>query len=245
MLIHFSAIARLQVTYHHNPKFLPTTKYITITTKRKKKMDGFIKTVSSNMYGEVRTTMLNGELLLAATDIARCLGYSNPQKAIRDHCKTKGVTELFTPTSGGKQKIKFITKGNVIRLVANSNLPQAEQIESWIFDEVIPNVLEKGGYIVSKDGETPETLMARALLVAKETLNREKEKLQLAQNKITEDAPKVLFAEAVSMSKSSCLVSTLAKILKQNGIDMGEKRLYRWMREKGYLCSKGQYYNKP
>lgn len=107
--------------------------------------------------------------MFAATDVAKCLGYTNPQKAIRVHCKSEGVNEMDTPTNGGIQKVKFITKGNLIRLVANSELPQAEQVESWIFDEVIPTVLETGGYIATKSDDTPEEIMARALTIAQAT----------------------------------------------------------------------------
>lgn len=79
-----------------------------------------IKVFNSPQFGEVRTAIKNGEVMFCATDVAKCLGYQNPQKAIRDHCKSAGVNEMVTPTNGGMQKVKFITKGNVIRLVANS-----------------------------------------------------------------------------------------------------------------------------
>lgn len=87
-----------------------------------------IQIFNNQEFGNVRTVLLNGEVVFAATDVAKCLGYANPQKAIRDHCKEKGVNEIDTPTNGGIQKMKYITKGNVIRLVANSTLPQAEKV---------------------------------------------------------------------------------------------------------------------
>lgn len=125
-----------------------------------------LKLFQSPIFGQVRTVVVNGQVMFAATDVARCLGYTNPQKAIRVHCKSAGVNEMDTPTNGGIQKVKFITKGNLVRLVANSELPQAEEVESWIFDEVIPTVLETGGYIVTKQDDTPEEIMARALTIA-------------------------------------------------------------------------------
>lgn len=190
----------------------------------------------SSEFGQVRTALSDGKVMFAATDVAKCLGYANPQKAIRDHCKSAGVNEMDTPTNGGMQKVRFITKGNVIRLVANSTLPQAEKVESWIFDEVIPQVLEHGGYIAAKQDDTPEEIMARALLVAQETLKRKEQRLIEAEQKIQKDAPKVLFADAVSTSQRSCLVAELAKILQQNGVNIGQNRLFTWMRENGYLC---------
>lgn len=128
-----------------------------------------LKLFQSPIFGQVRTVLINGQVMFAATDVAKCLGYANPQKAVRDHCKSAGVNEMDTPTNGGIQKVKFITKGNVVRLVASSELPQAEKVESWIFDEVIPTVLETGGYISTKADDTPEEIMARALTIAQAT----------------------------------------------------------------------------
>lgn len=137
-----------------------------------------LKLFQSPIFGQVRTVVVNGQVMFAATDVARCLGYTNPQKAIRVHCKSAGVNEMDTPTNGGIQKVKFITKGNLVRLVANSELPQAEEVESWIFDEVIPTVLETGGYIVTKQDDTPEEIMARALTIAQATLAKREERLK-------------------------------------------------------------------
>lgn len=137
-----------------------------------------LKLFQSPEFGQVRTAINGNEVMFCATDVAKCLGYQNPQKAIRDHCKSVGVNEMVTPTNGGMQKVKFITKGNVIRLVANSTLPQAEKVESWIFDEVIPQVLEHGGYIATRSDDTPEEIMARALTIAQETLAKREERLK-------------------------------------------------------------------
>lgn len=137
-----------------------------------------LKLFQSPIFGQVRTVLINGQVMFAATDVAKCLGYANPQKAVRDHCKSAGVNEMDTPTNGGIQKVKFITKGNVVRLVASSELPQAEKVESWIFDEVIPTVLETGGYIATKAEDTPEEIMARALTIAQATLAKREERLK-------------------------------------------------------------------
>lgn len=137
-----------------------------------------LKLFQSPIFGQVRTVVMNGQVMFAATDVAKCLGYANPQKAIRNHCKSIGVNEMDTPTNGGIQKVRFITKGNVVRLVASSELPQAEQVESWIFDEVIPTVLETGGYISTTTNDTPEEIMARALTIAQATLAKREERLK-------------------------------------------------------------------
>ena len=142
-----------------------------------------LKLFQSPVFGQVRTVVTNGQVMFAATDVAKCLGYVNPQKAIRDHCKQEGVNEMDTPTENQHgsivmQRMKFITKGNVVRLVASSKLPQAEKVESWIFDEVIPTVLETGGYIATKQDDTPEEIMARALTIAQATLAKREERLK-------------------------------------------------------------------
>lgn len=132
-----------------------------------------LKLFQSPIFGQVRTVVINGQVMFAATDVAKCLGYANPRDAISKHCKSDGVAFCDGVVKTGQRKdgtiyeqtgeIKIITKGNLIRLVANSELPQAEEVESWIFDEVIPTVLETGGYIATKQDDTPEEIMARAL----------------------------------------------------------------------------------
>ena len=147
-----------------------------------------LKLFQSPEFGQVRTVVKNGEVLFAATDVAKCLGYVNPRDAVAKHCKSAGVAKCDVGVQTGSKsdgtpsiqnvKMSFITKGNVIRLVANSTLPQAEKIESWIFDEVIPSVLETGGYIATKQEDTPEEIMARALTIAQATLAKREERLK-------------------------------------------------------------------
>lgn len=204
-----------------------------------------LKLFSSDRFGQVRTTVINGEVLFAATDVAKCLGYSNPNKSVLDHCKSNGVTFCEVIDSMGRtQNAKFITKGNIIRLVACSNLPQAEQVESWIFDEVIPTVLETGGYISTKSDDTPEEIMARALIVAQDTIKRKEERLKeleadnLHQQEVIEEKdakiakiqPKADFADAAFKSEGKVDIGQAAKIL---GLPFGRNTLFKKLREKG------------
>lgn len=199
-----------------------------------------LKLFQSPIFGKVRTVVINGQVMFAATDVAKCLGYANPQKAVRDHCKSAGVNEMDTPTNGGIQKVKFITKGNIIRLVASSELPQAEEVESWIFDEVIPTVLETGGYIATKQDDTPEEIMARALTIAQATLAKREERLkqleaeteqqqatiELQDKEIKEAAPKVNYYNNHLQSVNT-LTST--QIAKQIGMDT--EKLHKKLKE--------------
>lgn len=203
-----------------------------------------LKLFQSPIFGQVRTVVMNGQVMFAATDVAKCLGYANPQKAIRNHCKSIGVNEMDTPTKGGIQKVRFITKGNVVRLVASSELPQAEEVESWIFDEVIPTVLETGGYISTNQNDTPEEIMARALTIAQATLAKREERLkqleaeteqqqatiELQDKEIKEAAPKVTYYNNHLQSVNT-LTST--QIAKQIGMDA--EKLHKKLKEAGII----------
>ena len=189
-----------------------------------------LKLFQSPIFGKVRTVVINGQVMFAATDVAKCLGYANPQKAVRDHCKSAGVNEMDTPTNGGIQKVKFTTKGNIIRLVASSELPQAEEVESWIFDEVIPTVLETGGYIATKQDDTPEEIMARALIVAQETIKRKEERLKQLEEKNAKLQPKAEFAEAAFKAEGKVDIGQAAKIL---NLGYGRNTLFGKLRDAG------------
>lgn len=106
-----------------------------------------IEVFNSAEFGAVRTLeTTDGKVLFCGKDVAVSLGYTNPLKAVRDHCKEEGVNEMDTPTAGGIQKMKFITEGNVYRLITHSKLPTAERFETWVFDEVLPTIRKHGAY---------------------------------------------------------------------------------------------------
>ena len=106
---------------------------------------GKIQEFFNEKFGTVRTVTIDGVIYFVASDIARALGYKNPQKAIRDHCKR--VNESFIPSNGGEQKAKVITKSDIYRLIVRSKLESADEFESWIFDEIMPTIEKTGAYI--------------------------------------------------------------------------------------------------
>lgn len=108
-----------------------------------------LQTFNSTQFGELRTVEIEGKIYYCGNDVARALGYTNPRKALNDHCK--GVTKRDTPTNGGVQPLSFIPEGDVYRLTARSKLPQAEKFESWVFDEVLPQINHTGGYRVPQN----------------------------------------------------------------------------------------------
>lgn len=127
-------------------------------------------------FGEIRTITEEGRTLFCGKDVAAALGYSEPHKAIARHCK--GGMKRPTPTNGGIQELMFITEGDIYRLAARSELPGAEKFESWIFDEVLPSIRQRGGYISGQETLSPEDLMAKALLVAQRTLAEREARLK-------------------------------------------------------------------
>lgn len=197
----------------------------------------------NEQFGQVRVFTLNGKEYFVGSDIAKSLGYAIPSKAINTHCK--GVSKMEVPTNGGKQEMLIITEGDVYRLITHSKLSSAEKFESWVFDEVLPSIRKHGAYMTDDTLEKALTSPDFLIRLATE-LKAEKEQRQALEEEKKLNAPKVIFADAVSTSKTSILVGELAKLMKQNGIDTGEKRLFKWLRDNGYLVKrKGTDYNMP
>lgn len=195
------------------------------------------------MFGQVRMLTENGKRLTCGPDAARALGYSNPRDALARHCK--GVVKRDTPTEGGTQALLFIPDGDLYRLIARSKLPAAEQFESWIFDEIVPSVVDHGAYATDEtiDKVLGDPDFGIRLLTE---LKAEREQRRTLEAQAQADAPKVLFADSVAASEQSILVGELAKLLKQNGVDVGQNRLFARLREEGYLCSAvGDRWNTP
>ena len=201
-----------------------------------------IKIFENTEFGSVRTIEENGKVMFCGKDIAMSLGYKRPADAISAHCK--GVCELPTPTAGGVQKMKYISEGDIYRLAAKSELPGAEKFESWIFDEVLPSIRKHGAYM--SENTLEQAIADPDFLIKLATeLKNEKEKRKELETKVNEDKPKVLFADAVETAQTSILVGDLAKLIKQNGINIGQKRLFSYLRENGYLIKNGSSKNMP
>lgn len=194
-------------------------------------------------FGAIRTTEIDGKPYFVASDVATALGYTNPRKAVIDHCK--GVTKRDTPTSSGTQSMSYIGEGDLYRLIMKSKLPSAEKFESWVMDEVLPSIRKNGGYIAGQETLSDEELLAKALLVAQNKIAERDAIIERQQAKIEQDKPKVIFSDAVSTSKTSILIGDLAKMICQNGYRIGQKRLFEWMRQNGYLVKSGSSRNMP
>lgn len=194
-------------------------------------------------FGEIRTVDVDGKPYFVGIDIARALGYSNPSKAIIQHCK--GITKLGIPSKGGKQETNCIPEGDLYRLITHSELESAERFETWVFDEVLPSIRKNGGYIAGQETLSDEELLSKALMVAKRKIEEKNQLIAMQDSRIQEMRPKEIFADAVSASKTSILIGDLAKLICQNGYQIGQKRLFEWMRENGYLIKSGSSKNMP
>ena len=194
---------------------------------------------------EVRTLTINDEPYFVGKDITEILGYSNSRKALIDHVdeEDKGVTKC--DTLGGRQDLTVINESGLYSLVLSSKLPTAKQFKRWITSDVIPTIRKHGAYMTPETIEkvllNPDTIINLA-----SQLKSEREKRIALEGKVEEDKPKVIFADAVSTAKNSILIGELAKLLKQNGVEMGQNRLFKWLREHGYLIKReGLDYNMP
>lgn len=184
---------------------------------------------TSEEFGQVRTTELNEKTYFFAHDVARALGYTNPSKAITDHCKNS-IMGRGNDSLGRQQVFKLIPEGDVYRLISKSNLPSAEKFERWVFDEVLPSIRKHGLYAMDDLINNPD-LAIKALTALKE--EREKNAKLEAVNE--ELKPKAEIADAITGSPYTISVGEMAKILNQNGVDIGQNRFYKWLRANGYI----------
>jgi toxin-antitoxin system, toxin component, bro family len=196
----------------------------------------------SEKFGEIEILIENGREYFPATEVAKILGYKDPNKAINTHCKKDGwVIRPVIDRLGRTQEKKFINEGNLYRLITKSNLPQAEVFESWVFDEVLPSIRKTGMYATDELLNNPD-LAIKAFTRLKE----EQEKRMQLEKQIEDQAPAVAFANSLSVSDDCILVREMAKLLKQKGINTGEDRLFKYFRANGYLISKkGSDWNLP
>lgn len=190
----------------------------------------------SEEFGSIRALEHDGRPMFCAKDVAAALGYKDTTNAIKQHCRGVAFRHPIKDSLGREQNARFITEGDMYRLIASSKLESAKRFESWVFDEVIPALRRDGAYVASDGTEDDATLMARALIAAQRTIDRNRQR-------IAELEPKALFADAVAASDGTCLVGELAKMLRQNGVDVGQNRLFAMLREDGYLGKSGSNRN--
>ena len=209
-----------------------------------------VKIFENAEFGSIRVTELNGEAWFVGKDVADVLGYERGTKAVVDHIDEDdrlmidGTTQSQFGIELGQRGGWLINESGLYSFVLSSKLPTAKKFKRWVTSEVLPSIRKHGAYMTPEKLEEalldPDTLIRLAT-----DLKQEREKRIEAQAKIETDKPKVLFADAVCASQSSILVGDLAKLLKQNGVNMGQNRLFAYLRDNGYLMKQGSSKNMP
>lgn len=184
-------------------------------------------------FGDIRVSDINTEEpLFCAMDLCRALGYTNGRKAVNDHCETEDVTKRDTLTNGGIQQLSYVNESGMYSLILGSKLKSAKKFKHWVTSEVLPSIRKNGTYSV-------EQLSRKQLAMMVIQAEEEKERLALENKRqaeqLQEQAPKVVFAEAVIGSQTNIIIRDLAKLICQNGYEIGEKRLFQWLRQKEYI----------
>lgn len=211
-------------------------------------MEG-VQIFSNEEFGRIRTIAIEGEPWFVGKDVAERLGYTNTKDALSRHVdsddKMQGDGVVIRDPIGREQHPVIINESGLYSLVLSSKLPRAKAFKRWITSEVIPSIRKRGMYATA---ETAEQMLQNpdVMIRALQELKAERQKRQELEQKRQEDAPKVIFADAVAASQTSILVGDLAKLICQNGVQIGQTRLFAWMRANGFLMSRcGSGYNMP
>lgn len=197
-----------------------------------------IKIFENQEFGKVRTALLNDEPMFCLGDVCKALGIAQASK-VKERLSEKGVHSIPTLTAGGEQRLLYINESNLYKAIFHSRKESAERFTDWVTSEVLPSIRKSGGYIAGQEQMSDSELMAKALLVAQKQINERNAQIERMK-------PKEIFADAVAASSTTILIGELAKLLRQNGIDIGRDRLFDWMRKNGYLIrQKCSSYNTP
>lgn len=186
-------------------------------------------------FGDIRVVEIGGEPWMVGKDVAAALGYSNPRDALAKHVDDEDKSSVaFRDGTSGNPNLTVINESGLYSLVLSSKLPNVKKFRRWVTSEVLPSIRKHGTYMtpdtIEKVLSDPDTIIQLAT-----TLKQERRRREALEAQVEVDKPKVLFADSVAASKSSILIGELAKLLKQNGVDMGQNRLFTWLRANGYL----------
>lgn len=203
-----------------------------------------LKVFENSNFGKIRVLEIDGEPWFIAVDIAKVLDYRTAYDMTRILDEDEKGTQIVR-TPGGNQNVIVINESGLYSSILRSRKPEAKQFKKWVTSEVLPSIRKYGAYLMDQTVEKaltdPDFLIQLAL-----KLKEEREKRLIAETELQENKPKIIFANCVETSRSSCLVGELAKLINQGGYPIGQNRLFAWMRDNGYLIrQKGENYNLP
>lgn len=217
-----------------------------------------IKIFKNAEFGEIRTVQINNETYFAGKDIAEALGYKNTKDAlsthvseedkriiqrseiatIENHIPKEVLNIAFVDGNIPNRGMTFINESGLYALIFGSKLESAKRFKHWVTSEILPSIRKTGGYIEGQETMTDSELIAKALIVVHKQLEERNKQIEQMQ-------PKAIFADAVAASKTSILIGDLAKLISQNGVQIGQKRLFDYLRENGFLIKSGSSKNMP
>lgn len=203
-----------------------------------------VSTFNNPEFGIVRTTTINDEPYFVGKDVAIALGYERPTDAARKHVdpEDRGVAKIETPS--GTQEMTVINESGLYSLILSSKLPNAKKFKRWVTSEVLPTIRKTGGY-VNDTQQFVDYYFSDVNTYGKTAIALMLDETKRMADKLREQEPKVIFADAVETSKTSIPIGDLAKLIKQNGVDIGQNRLFSWLRMNDYLIKSGDRKNMP
>lgn len=201
-----------------------------------------IKIFNNAEFGEVRIFEKNGEPWFVGRDVCNILGYAKPENAVASHVDEDDKTTTLIQGSGSnyKSKVILINESGLYSLILSSKLPNAKRFKHWVTSEILPSIRKHGMYATDELINNPDVFIQ-----VLQELKAERERKATLEAQAEVNRPKIIFADAVAASHNSILIGDLAKLIKQNGVDIGQKRLFEWLRNNGYLMKSGASYNLP
>lgn len=202
---------------------------------------------SSERFGRLRATQIDCEVWFAATDVAKALGYRDANQITRalDDDEKRWSEGTLSECTHSHLGIRLINESGLYRVLMRSQRPEAIPFQRWLAHEVVPEIRRNGGYIATSPEDSDADIMARALLIAQKTIDRKNELIALHEATIEDMKPKALFADAVADSDGTCLIGELAKMMCQNGLEIGQNRLFKLLQRDGYLGKSGSNRSVP
>ena len=201
-----------------------------------------IKIFNNAEFGEVRIFDKNGEPWFVGRDVCNILGYAKPENAVASHVDEDDKTTTLIQGTGSnyKSKVILINESGLYSLILSSKLPNAKRFKHWVTSEILPSIRKHGMYATDELINNPDVFIQ-----VLQELKAERERKAALEAQAEVNRPKIIFADAVAASHNSILIGDLAKLIKQNGVDIGQKRLFEWLRNNGYLMKSGASYNLP
>ncbi len=203
-----------------------------------------VTTFRNPEFGEIRAVWINGAIWFVGKDSAMVLGYADAFGALKKHVDEEDKLVCQIDSAGQKRDVTVINESGLYSLILSSKLPGAKRFKRWVTAEILPSVRTHGAYmtpaVIERTLTDPDYIIQLAT-----TLKMEQQKRRALEEKVKADAPAVFFAEAVTGADTNILIRDMAKLLAQNGADIGGNRLYEVLRRDGYLIKSGSDYNMP